>query len=346
MQPVVRSENGGGVTRGPRLRAVRAEDAGVDAQQWDAIVDRSDTATLYHTWDWLQAMCRGLKARLLPVAWLDATGEVVALLPVAVRRFGPITAAQSPIRFGTAYGGPACRSEDLAGVVGQLSEIRRLVRYNYLAVTLPPGIPAVNPPVGFQSDTHKTPILRLSRPEAELWAGANRLCRRKVKAAQQANLRVSTEPFSDHLDVYMRWSEEAFGAHGKAQPIPRAFYEAIATEVDAENLRFFVARSDAAPLAMTLVGRYHRTMYSLAAAMDRSAATSGASNLVWWEAIRWGNRAGLEEFDMIGADVPSIAFFKVGFGAKTVLLQAFEFKDRLSRLALASRKLFARETPA
>ncbi len=310
------------------------------------MVDRSDTGTLYHTWGWLQAMCKGLKARLLPVAWLDSTGGVAALLPVAVRRFGPITAAQSPIRFGTAYGGPACRSEDLAGVISRLPEIRRLVRYNYLAVTLPPGVPAASPPAGFRTDTHKTPILQLSRPEDELWAGTNRLCRRKVKAARQANLRVSEERFLDHMDTYMRWSEEAFGAHGKTQPIPRAFYEAVAAHVDAENLRFFVARSETAPLAMTLVGRYHRTLYSLAAAMDRSAATSGASNLVWWEAIRWGNREGLGEFDMIGADVPSIAFFKLGFGGKTVVLQAFEFKDRLSRLAIASRKLFAREAPA
>jgi len=319
------------------------KDAAMTPAEWDAFVARAETGTLFHTWAWFQGMCRAFRRTPLPLVLVDDGGEARAILPLARARFGPVTTLESPVLAGTPYGGPASAVEDFPRAIAALPGLRSLVRFDYLKMHEPPNAPVPRSlPDGFRPETGTTAVLSLRNPEKELWAGLKPTCRRKVQAARKAGLEVRSASVPDVIDQVMAWSTQAYGRYRKRAPIPRTFFENLWRELRDRSLRVFVADRAGRPVALTLVGWDRARLYSIASHFDRGTRAPGASNLVWWEAIRWGAEQGLDAFDMVGANVPSIAEFKLSFGGKRQQTFSLVWSDPLFRLANRARGILNR----
>jgi len=70
--------------------------------------------------------------------------------------------------------------------------------------------------------------------------------------------------------------------------------------------------------AMALVSWDENTAYYLMAARDKEIKPDGSPSAILWEAMKDMNKKKLKRFDLAGANKPTIAFFKKGFGGKLV----------------------------
>lgn len=65
-------------------------------------------------------------------------------------------------------------------------------------------------------------------------------------------------------------------------------------------------------------------MYFLDGASLREYQKLRANNLIQWHIISWAASNGLRTYDMVGANIPSIARFKRGFGGIEVQYPYFQ----------------------
>jgi len=74
---------------------------------------------------------------------------------------------------------------------------------------------------------------------------------------------------------------------------------------------------------------YADTTYFLDGASLREYQSLRANNLIQWHLISWASVSGLRTYDMVGANIPSIAHFKHGFGGAEAEYSYFQMSRGL-----------------
>jgi lipid II:glycine glycyltransferase (peptidoglycan interpeptide bridge formation enzyme) len=59
--------------------------------------------------------------------------------------------------------------------------------------------------------------------------------------------------------------------------------------------------------------------YYLLAGRDKAQKPDGSPSKILWQAMKDLNKLGITQMDLCGANKPSIAFFKRGFGGKKII---------------------------
>lgn len=79
--------------------------------------------------------------------------------------------------------------------------------------------------------------------------------------------------------------------------------------------------------------------YFLVGGADTDLRESGAMSLLFWEVVQRSKAKGLKKFDLVGANVPHIERFKLGFGGERVnYFRMLKFNNRLLAMLFALRK--------
>ena len=98
-------------------------------------------------------------------------------------------------------------------------------------------------------------------------------------------------------------------------PAKPAFYQALWGQLyEKGELKVILARQGGKTVAGGIFPIYKDTIYFLDGASLREYQQLRANNLIQWHIISWAASEGLHIYDMVGANIPSIAHFKHGFG--------------------------------
>lgn len=185
----------------------------------------------------------------------------------------------------------------------------------------------VNPLVfyGLEDGSGLTQVIDLSKSEDELWNDLTSDARRQIKQAREAGLGVERVDWGQHLDRYYKMHVATY-MRTAVQPHPYAYFAGIAAHSAPSGHSVlwgvrtpsgeFIAYHNAAWLGC---GAYYHTGCS-----SEDLGFSGASYLLFWEAILGARRAGIRWYDC-GAVFPGerssekqkgLSTFKTKFGGQ------------------------------
>ena len=312
---------GGGVGGGQAVRAMDMDDP-VDRAAWDAFVDSSPAGCVFHGSAWARAVGPALPVgmTLRHLACFDGGGGgiVAGHVSAARRKFG-LREAVLPVAM--PYGGyltAAASGTDAAaeGVQALAAAVSRLAsREDYVQA---PGFgdPGVLAAAGYRVAPRSTFHIDLTRPEEQIRAALDDSTRRQVAKAGKAGFDAVDDPSIDDAWALL---QATFERRGVPCPIPPAVFRAAAeSPYLAANRRFVALARDRRLAAFALLLRSRGTSHYAFAATCPDHLKSGAASLVVWRCLLASAAAGDVTFDFVGANIPSIARFKNGFGPVAV----------------------------
>lgn len=158
--------------------------------------------------------------------------------------------------------------------------------------------------------TKYTFTLDISKSEEELLKDMHNKTRYNIRLAQRKGVSVSESNSEDAFKTYLKLTEETtarqkFYAHTRAYH--EAQWETLPHEVQKNRLssHLLTAKFEKETLAAWVLFIFNDTLYYPYGASSSAHRDKMASNLIMWEAIRFGKKHGLKMFDMWGALGPS-----------------------------------------
>jgi lipid II:glycine glycyltransferase (peptidoglycan interpeptide bridge formation enzyme) len=215
--------------------------------------------------------------------------------------------------------------------------------------------------------TKYTFVLDLTKSEEDLLKNMHPKTRYNIKVALKHGVKIAQDHSDRAFENYLKLTEETtkrqrFYAH--TEKYHKLMWETLRSEkIDTNRLtaHLFLAEYNEEVLASWILFTYKDTLYYPYGASSVLHKETMASNLMMWEAIRFGKKLGLKKFDMWGAlsnnnpdkNDPWYGFhrFKEGYGPEHVeflgsfdlvinpaLYTAYKILDKIRWLLLRIKK--------
>jgi len=291
----------------------------VDFEEWAELVNRHPGASLFHTREWLQILEEGfphINLKLYVV--LDAENETVGLLPAEFAQKGPFKLGGSPLPgLFTPYQGLLLLEPVNTDLKGVARLVAKASKAQYFALALPPNRPneaIPKEPAGWE--LKKTFLLNLTLEAEQLWKNFKAETRNQVRQAQRRGVEIyEPEVLDDWIEDYYAMHRAVYLRQKIRAPGNRTFYQALWDGLyDKGQLKVILAKHKGKTIAGGVFPSYGDTIYFLDGVSFREHQNLRANNLIQWHLISWAATSGLRVYDMVGANIPSIAHFKRGFG--------------------------------
>lgn len=154
--------------------------------------------------------------------------------------------------------------------------------------------------------TRFTFMLDLNNSEEELLAQMHQKTRYNIRVAQRKKVTVSEDNTDNAFKTYLQLTDETtarqkFYAH--THRYHKLQWQSLSHKVQKNALssHLLTAKFENETLASWILFVFNNTLYYPYGASATTHRDKMASNLIMWEAIRWGRNHGLTKFDMWGA---------------------------------------------
>ena len=342
-----------------RLESQAARKAGASASlvrvvspapraEWKSVTESSPEATVFHTPEWLDALCR--TGGFEDASRLYETADGTTIIVPMVRRRGPRpmrTTWSMPGSWGGAIGSRRLAPEDVASVLDDLlaTSARLIVKPGPRADLAWSAAPAR------ERCKHSVHIVDVRGGFEALWSdhfssGTRNKIRRAEKEGVEIQVGSGCELMKVYWDVYLRWTVRRAEQRGipvslglalakRREPLARL--EAIARGLG-DRCRVAVAwiNGEAAAAAITLWhGSYAHNWRS---ASDKAVGSRYANSLLLARRLELAAARGCEYVDMgESGGVRSLAEFKEHFGARPASYEELRFEPRIVTSAVRAR---------
>ena len=208
--------------------------------------------------------------------------------------------------------------------------------YHRVFLVHAPAIADVRPFTWQGWDAHLRYTYRLALGNSDiLWEGLASLRRRDIRKAEKLGYQLQA---TDDTALFRRQYEATYSNQTSGPPVASAMAErfvALVLEAGlAKAYKIAVPDETAAGLVVFVEGR--DTAYFWTGGSDPAFNHTGANSLLFWQ--YWAT-CSLQYFDFVGANMPSIAFFKRGFGCDLVPYYAVVgYKSRWVKRAFGLRQ--------
>lgn len=304
--------------------------------EWEQCASR--TGTIFHTLDWLEMLERTQGGRLLKVG-AYASGRLVGILPLFVKRFFALRVGASPLVVeDTPYLGLACEEPYLGAALRGLRGLARREGIHFLRLS---QASLVSPPIVEEGTSYiekHTHVLSLDRPQDEIWKGMEGRCRTAIRKAEKSGVTVVRETERECIDPYYAILSALYAAQGRTTPNPRAFYLELWDRFSGRGLTVLTARHESTIIAGALLLHDRDTVYYLNGCSLHDYNHLNPNNLIQWEAIRLAMGSGARRYDFVGTDIERLAKFKKSFGGAEVAYTLIELAG--SRWVHLARRQF------
>lgn len=225
-------------------------------------------------------------------------------------------------------------------MLDELFEIGK--KENCIFIQLEPNIKKTNKIYNFKNlvysarplFTKYTFILDLTKPDEEILKNMHPKTRYNIRLAEKKGVRIIEDNSDKSFEEYLRLTKETtkrqkFYAHN--ENYHKLMWQTLKQvgSIDKNKLSAHLLRAvyENETLAAWILFVYKDKLYYPYGASSNKYREVMASNLIMWEAIRFGKKLGLKEFDMWGALGPNpdkndswygFHKFKEGYGAKHV----------------------------
>lgn len=239
----------------------------VGRERWDAFVDASDQAWLWHRWDLIDALALWPGYRDASYAVVDGQGRLLAVMPLH-RNVTRVAGVMPVVRL-SSLGGPAYVSghgsdktlsalrEHLLQLLADNDALSADAQIAPLTPSLD-GQAAINPLIaaGFANTQTETWMVDLAPTPDEIRRRYSELTRRELRKASQSDIRVREAAGTKDLEIYYRLHTETYARTG-AKPHPIGYFQAIFEKFQPQGFaRILFAERRGDVVAAQNTGRY------------------------------------------------------------------------------------------
>lgn len=304
---------------------------------WNALVERSPEAWLWHRWEYIDAMATWPSREDRSLAVVDSDATVIAVLPlqlVSTRRSkivsyrildSPGGIATDPIL------SPQLQAEAQAILLDEISAVatRERIAETQFAISpvtpshRPPHTPAANPllAIGFEDSSSSSWIVALSDDKDAAWRGLEGRARTAIRKARRSGVTVRRATASDLSAYYSLHLATCY--RRKLTPHPQSYFEAIFDLIERGLARIWLAEVNGSTVAGANFGWYKQATWYWTGASNDQGLRSEANSLLHWTAISEMCDTGIDFYETgeaflepVGGDLYRLSTFKRSFGGE------------------------------
>lgn len=297
-----------------------------DEQVWDDLVANFEEGTIFHTWAWMRVIEKLSRAVKLPFGIFDGP-DLIGVLPLFRARRGPLTVLASPLG-GVGYGGPLVTSSYHRVVIEHLDGILKRFGAGYIEFrSLDGPVPAALTDSHYTVQEFQTYVVPLSQGAEKLWSNLKGECRTAVRKARKNNVEILEATDKGFVDIYCEMSRDTYSKSNRSPPLSPQDYSTVWDALRPyDRIKVLLAKHEGRGVAGGIFLRFGSKVYYWDGAAFRAYYSLCPNNLLHWTLIEWGASNGLTEYDMMGANIPSIASFKKSFGSE-LRTYTYAYKD-------------------
>ena len=290
----------------------------IEREAWQGYLQGMTQGSLFHRWEWQDIIETGFGLRVNRLGLFDDEGVLKGLLPLVERKMSLLKLAGSPLSgAATPHCGPlgdVSMSEALVALEGYAAE----QHFDYLELGLPEVMEKdVLEQNGYTVEELITLELPIPAEEATLWAGLEVRCRNAVRKAEKSGVEVfEPQTLEEWLEPYFELSCGVYRRQEKEPPFSKEYFIALWQNLySSGDLVVLLARFEGKIIGGGIFPRDRNVGYYLDGVSDREYNKVVPNNLVQWEYLKRAQTMGIQLYDMVGANIPSIAKFKKSFGS-------------------------------
>jgi hypothetical protein len=295
---------------------LREADKG-ELSSWDDAVSKSEYGTVFHTLAWLDVLEKtsGLSCRRFVA---EGNGSKKGIFPVFFKKKANFSIAFSPFRLATPYGGPILEKGCESSFFDALDAYSKKHGISYLDIMLSPGFPGIDAKKwGYSSKDFLTHFLDLGAGTDGLWNNLDKKCRTAVRKAQKEGVTVAESSSKKDVADFYRMYAETYTRSGQKPPAQKELFE-NAHDAFGSDMKMLFAEHGGDRIACSIFIIFGDRAYYWMNASHEKTSGLNQNNLLQWSFIEQAAKSGIKKYDLMGADVPSIARFKESFGGKLV----------------------------
>ena len=290
----------------------------IEREVWQDFQQSIPKGSLFHRWEWQDIIEAGFGLQVRRLGLFDQAGNLRGLLPLAERKMSLLKLAGSPLS-GTATPHSGHAGDVPLDEVLQALEIYAAEKHiDYLEISLPSlSGREIFEQNGYTVTELQTLDLPMPANEEALWAGLEVRCRNAVRKAEKSGVEVfEPQTLEEWLEPYYELSCGVYRRQEKEPPFSRDYFTALWQNLfECGDLTVLLARYQGAIIAGGIFPRDREVAYYLDGVSDREYNKVVPNNLVQWEYLKRAQAMGISLYDMVGANIPSIAKFKKSFGS-------------------------------
>jgi len=314
----------------------------IEREAWQEFLQGTTQGSLFHRWEWQDIVEVGFGVQVNRLGIFDQKGVLKGLLPLMERKMSLLKLAGSSLS-GTAtpHSGPL-GSVTLAEVLPALEAYAKEKHLDYLEIRLPD----VREKDALEQNKYIleeliTLDLHIPEDEESLWAGLEVRCRNAIRKAEKSGVEVfEPQTLEEWLDLYYELSCGVYRRQEKEPPFSKEYFTALWQNLHpCGDLIVLLARYEGKIIAGQIFPRDRNVGYYLDGVSDREYNKVAPNNLLQWEYLKRARSLGIQLYDMVGANIPSIAKFKKSFGS-TERNYLYAYRNR-SIAARVGRNVYA-----
>ena len=304
-------------------------------KEWNEFVHHNG-GTIFHTYEWSEILEKNYKTSRKLLGFFEH-GELKAAIPLYYHKKGIFTIVSSPLLHSTPYGGFIGEERYVSKAVSHLEEY--LKKVDVINMRTMVSTPDVYSGHGYDVEEKYTYYLPLrGRTEEEIWMSFRGRCRRAIRKGEKNGV-VIRDLRDDDIDRYYEMIEMTYEKWNIPPPLKKQhLIDVLNTFPREENVKALVAERDGIVLSGAVFLIYNSVVYYWDGCSDPEYYKYSPNNLLHWELIKWALQRGLDTYDMVGANMESIARFKESFSP--VLKTYYDVTKVFNPLAKAGKKLY------
>jgi len=286
---------------------------------WDEILEFSN-GTIYHSKEWifLQSQYSNLETRIL---FAYHNSNPVGLFPFFVRKKRGFIKHLTIAPFETPYGGPIVK-KDLTNKEKFKVYDQLLNHFNLLSASTYSIDSVIDFPENILLDnkyltTSKfSSVLNLLGGQEKLFKKMRRNHKRQLRKAQKADMEIIYDIDFVHLNEYYELLIDTYSRLQSKNLVDLDFYKLSIETIPKDRIHLFLIKHDNLFISGGLVLSYLDTVVFWRGATKSNSMKSGASNLLYWEIIKWASENKYKFLDTLHNPNESLEHFKRGFGCE------------------------------
>jgi hypothetical protein len=333
-----------------------------DRPAWNRIAQASPQATYTHTWEWKEAIERGMNVRSLCMV-AEQRGALVGIYPgfltprfqpegnlvrLKMMCFGNAQIFWSPLYHAWDYGGPCL----LPGIpealrMRMLNEMERAAKHHKamdIRLSPPPNAQFQETLLkwGYQIVPRATALIDLTKSEEELWANLKKETRFQIRQGQKLGLEAAEAPDANALEGLYACLEDMAERKDIGLP-PKRFFEAALQVLGPSKLvRLYAVKHQGRTVGSAMFV-YHkgRTVGRFWGAL-KEALPLRPYHVLMWKILTDAKKLGCHTCDLGGMPADEnhgIHRFKKGWGVRVVPCDWYVKTIRFRRTMAVGQKV-------
>jgi hypothetical protein len=299
------------------IREITEEEHGL----WDEVVGRSPQATITHQYDWLKIIEKHTDSEIILLSGYLGN-EIIAAIPFFFRKSGFSKTLSSPI--GTAMIqnlGPIFPDYDTLKQDKREFYFREFqkgldiyidtkIRPNKISIVTSPNLLDARPYVwnGYQVIPKYNYVKDIGDLEG-IWIGFKKQLRKNIEKTEKAGFTVDEEGLEGY-NLIIQLVSDRLDKQDIEIPASKEYFLDLYNKFYPDNLKVFIARLNGEPVTGIIVTAYRNKLSLWVGATQTDLKGVYPVDLLQWKIVEWGNKHGYKYCEILGANRPSISYFK------------------------------------